>query len=117
MTNLTQNRPKYALILKISLPITIPNDVATATCQRGIDGGRVKGIRAHVTKNLMARAFLYFTYPIDISGDNLRLLNSQNYYTCLKCEKLDLCYKCYSKLFDDNDGNLFLEKVIFSVHV
>ena len=36
---------------KISLPITIPNDVATATCQRGIDGGRVKGIRAHVTKN------------------------------------------------------------------
>ena len=27
-------------------------------------------------------------FTIDISGDNLRLLNSQNYYTCLKCEKL-----------------------------
>ena len=35
---------------KISLPITIPNDVAIATCQRGIAGGKVKGISAHVTK-------------------------------------------------------------------
>ena len=55
-------------------------------------------------------------FTIDISGDNLRLLNSQNYYTCLKCEKLDLCYKCYSKLFDDNDDeNRFLEKVNNSI--
>ena len=35
----------------ISLPITIPNEVATATCQSGMDGGRVRGISAHVTKN------------------------------------------------------------------
>ena len=31
--------------------MTIPNDVATATCHKGMDGGRVKGIRAHVTRN------------------------------------------------------------------
>ena len=54
-------------------------------------------------------------FTIDISGNKLQLLNSQNYYTCLKCEKLDLCYECYTKLFDDNDGNLFLEKVNNSI--
>ena len=35
---------------KISLPITIPNDVATATCHNGMDGGKVRGMSAHVTK-------------------------------------------------------------------
>ena len=35
---------------KISLPITIPNEVAIAICHKGIPGGMVKGIRAHVTK-------------------------------------------------------------------
>ena len=28
-------------------------------------------------------------FTIDISGNKLQLLNSQKYYTCLKCEKLD----------------------------
>ena len=35
----------------ISFPITIPNDVAITTCHKGIDGGKVKGIKAQVTKN------------------------------------------------------------------
>ena len=35
---------------KISFPITIPNEVAMATCHNGIDGGNVSGIRAHVTR-------------------------------------------------------------------
>jgi hypothetical protein len=35
---------------KISLPITIPKEVAMNNCQRGIDGGIVSGMRAHVTR-------------------------------------------------------------------
>ena len=35
---------------KISFPITIPNVVATATCQRGMVAGITSGINAHVTK-------------------------------------------------------------------
>ena len=35
----------------ISLPITIPNEVAIKSCHKGIEGGIVKGIRAQVTRN------------------------------------------------------------------
>ena len=36
---------------KISLAKTTPNTVPTATCHRGMAGGRIKGMRAPVTKN------------------------------------------------------------------
>ena len=36
---------------KISLPMTIPKEVAIKSCHKGIDGGIVSGINAHVTKN------------------------------------------------------------------
>ena len=35
---------------KISLPMTIPKEVAMKSCHNGIEGGIVSGIKAHVTR-------------------------------------------------------------------
>lgn len=37
-------------------------------------------------------------FKIDCSGGDLNLLFSHNYYSCISCHKINLCYDCYSKV-------------------